>query len=234
MKEQGLVIIMDNDIFTTSLVLAEGLNVQHHNFIKLLKKYSYIPELTAFETLKVSTKGRAVNVAYLNELQSIIIITLMKNSPEVIKFKINLAGAFLKQRKLLAKLMAQKGNAEWLATRNDTKKMRRECTDVIQRFIEYAKMQGSKSAEKYYMSISRMELTGLFIMEQRFPNARDVMSIRQLNRIEMADEAIAISLEDSMKKELPYKECYQKAKEKIEAITAIFPRSPLPLHQELQ
>ena len=78
------------------------------------------------------------------------------------------------------------------------------------------------------MNLSRMELTGLFLLEQKYPNARDVMSIRQLHLIEMADEAIAISLEESMKMGLPYKECYQKAKEKIELLSRIFPKSPLP------
>jgi hypothetical protein len=77
-----------------------------------------------------------------------------------------------------------------------------------------------------------MELTGLFILEQKYPNARDVMSIRQLRLTEMADEAIAISIQDSMSKNIPYKECFQIAKDKVCALAKIFPRSPLPLALE--
>lgn len=59
-------------------------------------------------------------------------------------------------------------------------------------------------------------------------HARDVMSMRQLNLIEMADEVIAQSLKESMEKKLPYKECYQEAKARIEQLAKILPKSPLP------
>ncbi len=153
----------------------------------------------------------------------------MKNTPVVRQFKSTLAKEFFKQRRILQRILSQKDNAEWMVKRQETKQVRKECTDVIQQFIEYARLQGSKSAEKYYMNFSRMELTGLFLIEQKYPNARDVMSIRQLNLIEMADEAVAISLQDSMSKEIPYKECYQLAKEKISLLAKVFPPSPLPL-----
>jgi len=81
-----------------------------------------------------------------------------------------------------------------------------------------------------------MELTGLFILEGKYPNARDVMSMRQLNLIEMADEVIAQSLKESMDKGLPYKDCYKEAKTRIEQLARILPKSPLPalLNKELQ
>jgi len=225
---KGLVIVEGNNVFTSSLAISQGVGIDHDNVIKLIKKYSYIDILSVFETREQKTKGRPLNVIYLTELQSTFLITLMKNSEKVIEFKSTLTKAFFKQRKILQQILTQKNNADWLSRRNDTKVMRRECTDKIQEFVKYAISQGSKSAEKYYMNLSRMELTGLFLLEQKYPNARDVMSIRQLHLIEMADEAIAISLEESMKVGLHYKECYQKAKEKIELLAKIFPKSPLP------
>lgn len=224
----NLVVIMKNKIFTTSKAIADGVGIQHKNVLELLKKYSHIKNLSTFETEKVSTKGRSLEIAYLDELQATILITLMKNSPKVVEFKVKLAQEFFKQRNIINLLLAQKQNAEWIETRNKTKVMRKECTDVIQQFVLYAKSQGSKSAEKYYMNFSRMELTGLFILEQKYPNARDVMSMRQLNLIELADEAIANTLKECMEQKIPYKECYVKAKEKIELLSRIIPKSPLP------
>jgi hypothetical protein len=217
-----------SSIFTTTFILANGLNVEHESVMRLLKRHSNVPELSRFAIGEVRTKGRPIKVAYLDELQSTILITLMKNSPGVIDFKIKLSKAFFKQQKLLQQLLAQKNNAEWLEKRNKTKEMRHELMDMIQRFVVYAKEQGSKSAEKYYMALSRMELTGLFIMEQKYPNARDVMSMRQLNLIEMADEVIANALNDGMIEGLNYKECYKKAKERIEKLSQLIPPSPLP------
>ena len=223
-----IVLVRGNEIFTTSLAISEGVKIEHDNVVKLIKRYSYIDILSVFETRDHKTKGRPLSVIYLTELQATFLITLMKNSEKVIEFKSSLTKAFFKQRKILQQILTQQHNADWLLHRNDTKIMRRECTDKIQEFIQYAISQGSKSAEKYYMSLSRMELTGLFLLEQKYPNARDVMNFKRLNLIEMADEAIAISLEESMKIGLPYKECYQKAKEKIELLAKIFPKSPLP------
>jgi len=224
-----LVVMKGNNVFTTTLVLAEGLCVEHKSIIKLLKTHSNVEELKRFEIAKVRTKGRPIDVAYLDELQATILITLMKNSPEVVAFKVKLSKAFFKQQKLLQQLLSQQHNADWIEKRQDTKIMRRECTDKIQKFIENAKEQGSKSAEKYYMNLTRMELTGLFILEQKYPNARDVMNMRQLNLIEMADEVIANALEEGMVLKLPYKECYVLAKEKIQLLAKLFPPSPLPL-----
>ena len=229
-KNKGeLVVIKKNELFTTTLQIAEWTDNEHVQVMRLLKKYSYIEELNDFESHKLSTKGRAIVFGYLTELQATLLLTLMKNSKKVIEFKVKLTKEFFKQRRILQSLASQKSDVQWLEKREDTKAMRKECTDVIQEFVQYAKAQGSKSAEKYYMNFSRMELTGLFLIEQKFPNARDVMNIRQLHLIEMADEAVAISLKDSMSKNLPYKECYQIAKDRICLLAKIFPPSPLPL-----
>lgn len=224
-----LVIVNGQSVFTTSWIISQNLNIQHESVVRLIKEYSSIDELSRLQIGELPTKGRPVKIFLFEEVQALILVSLMKNSPEVIKFKINLVKAFIKYRRIAQHTIIQKQNTEWIEKRQDTKAMRRECTDVIQEFIAYAKAQGSKSAEKYYMNFSRMELTGLFLIEQKFPNARDVMNIRQLHLIEMADEAVAISLKDSMSKNIPYKECYQIAKDRICLLAKIFPPSPLPL-----
>ncbi len=227
MKE--IVMVRGNEIFTTSLAISEGVKIEHKNVIALIRKYSYLEDLSAFETAYVRTKGRPISVIYLTELQATLLIVLMNNSPEVLQFKITLTKAFFKQRKILQSILTQKQNAEWLLKRNETKVMRLEATDQIKRFIQYAIDQGSKSAHMYYMNISKMELQGLFLMDQKYPNARDVMNFKQLNLIEMADEAVKISLQEGMDAGLHYKEIYKLAKSKIDALAKIFPKSPLPL-----
>lgn len=223
-----LVIMENNEIFTTSQAIADGVGHGHSTVLKLIRNSTDLCQLRDLKSRSLKTKGRTGEVFYLDEEQATLVIMLMKNTSVVRQFKSTLAKEFFKQRRLLQALAIQKSNVEWMERRQETKIMRRELTDTIQEFIEYARAQGSKSADKYYMNFSRMELTGLFIIEQRYPNARDVMSVRQLNLIEMADQAIAISLRDSMEKEIPYKECYQIAKDKISLLVKIFPRSPLP------
>lgn len=227
-----LVTIIGSHVFTDSASLAAGLNIEHRSLVSLLKTHSEIKSFSDIKKIKRRVWKKEIDVYLLSELQASLLIALMKNSPEVINFKIKLVEEFYRMRQIISTKASNEKNLEWLSIRSETKAMRRECTDIIQKFISYAKDQGSKSAEKYYMNFSRMELTGLFILEQKYPNARDVMSIRQLRLTEMADEAIAISIQDSMSKNIPYKECFQIAKDKVCALAKIFPRSPLPLALE--
>lgn len=224
-----LVVIEKNNIYTTSMIISKNIKIDHKSVVKLIKDYSSIDELKRLSVAKVSTKGRAIINYLLTEEQALILVSLMSNTPEVIKFKVGLVKAFIKYRKLASQLLIQKSNQDYIERRKETKVMRRECTDVIQSFVSYAEAQGSKSAPKYFMNFTRMELTGLFLIEQKFPNFRDVMNIKQLNLIEIADEVIANSLKDSMEKSIPYKECFQIAKECISRLASLMPKSPLPV-----
>jgi len=223
-----MVTIMKNKLFTNTYEIAKGVGNQHETVMRLLKVHSNLDTFKSVKFEKVNTKGRPIDLYWLTEEQASLLILLMKNSEKTIKFKEKLNKAFFELRQVLADLMAKNQNLEWLEKRKETKVIRRELTDMIQEFIEYAKNQGSKSAEKYYMSISRMELTGLFLLEQKYPNYRDLMDFKQLNLIETADELIARSLKEAMNQGLNYKKCYAYAKEQIGRLAALFPKSPLP------
>lgn len=223
-----LVIMEGKKIYTTTWIISENLKLQHKSVLKLLSEHSNIAELERFEIAEVRTKGRPIKIALLNEIQAIILVSLMKNTPEVIDFKVKLATDFVKQRRLLQQILSQKQNAEYFAEREQGKLTRRETTDTIKEFIEYAIAQGSKNALRYYSNISKMEITGLFLIQQKFPNMREVLNTKQLHILKCADMAVQESLIEGMVAGLPYKEIYQLAKTKIEAIAKIFPPSPLP------
>jgi phage regulator Rha-like protein len=226
-----LVVMKKNKPFTTSLLMSDGIGIEHRAVLDLIRKYKDRKIFKTFtvEPQRLKTKGREKEFYYLSESQAIFLITLMKNSDKVLDFKESLVNAFIKYRDTAASLLAKSKEPDYVIKRIESKTVRKELTDMIQKFIAYAKDQGSKSAEHYYSNFSRMQLTGLFLLDQKYPNAREVMSIKQLNLIEMADEAIALSLEDSMLQGLPYKECYKKAKDKIELLARIFPPSPLAI-----
>lgn len=223
-----IVFLKGKEIFTTSLAISEGVGLDHSSVFKMIKKYSYTEILLGFEIQKLSTKGRPIEVALLTELQSTFLITLMKNSSKVIEFKSSLTKAFFRQRKLLQNLLSQKENHEWLQERGNGKISRLQETDVIKKFVNYATDQGSSNALRYYGNITKMQNNALFFIKQKFDNLRDVMDVEQLNSIKVADKVIRDSLEESMELKLPYKECFQKAKEKVEALAAIIKKSSLP------
>ena len=226
-----LIILKNNEPMTTSLNISQGIGIEHRAILQLIKKYKdrKIFQSSAFEMQKISTKGRKGEVYFLNEGQSMFLITLMKNSDIVLDFKEHLVNAFLKYRRIAQQKYIQSQNAEYQIKRLESKTIRRECTDTIKEFIEYAVNQGSKNAVRYYANLAKMELKGLFLLESHFGSARDFMTTKQLNLIEMADEAIKMTLEHGMSMNMPYKEIYLLAKSKIEDIAKIFPPSPLPM-----
>ena len=234
-----LIQVAGKDLLTSSLIIADGMDVDHRAIMKLVDNYRIRLEKRGevkMDMLKIVGKksGRPTRFAWLNERQFMFIATLMKNSETVIDFKDLLTEEFDRQKKLIAHLLTQRTNAAWLEQREQGKLSRREETDTIKEFIEYCKVQGSTSAEKYYMNISKMENKALFILEQRFPNIRDVLSGQQLQIIASADIAIARALKFGMEEGMHYKEIYQLAKKRIEEFAEIVGKTPIPIQSILQ
>lgn len=219
----SLVVIQNNDLLVSSWDLSEGFGVPHRAILRLLKKYK-----SEFETFGVVTTplpyvrlkkmGPPIQHQFLNEAQAMYLTTLLTNNETVRKFKMHLTREFIEQRKLLMKMMNNKSNQEWIEARAKGIYARKETTDVIKLFVEYAKEQGSKNAEQYYVNITSMEndkLVPLEFLEQKYPNLRQVVDQYTLNKLMMCDEIIAQALVEGMQKELYYKEIYRFAKERV-------------------
>lgn len=224
---------MNNEAYTTTLYISEGVGHTHETVVKLLKNSQDLDQFTDLKSGKIRTKGRPIDFYYLNEEQATLLIMLMRNSPKVKRFKSNLAKQFFKQRKMLQLLMSQKDNAQWLDERKKSKVLRLEETDAIAKFVNYATDQGSQNAHKYYMTISKMENKNLFFVTEKFKNLRDVLNMGQLTIIQTADMAVSNALLEGMNKKMHYKDIYQLAKKRVEAIAAIFPPSLVPAHPSI-
>lgn len=86
----------------------------HKNVIELIRKYTeHLMEFgpLAFETRVMRADGRGGEmgeVAFLNEPQSTLLVTFMRNSPNVINFKVALVKAFYELRgRITQQTMAQ-------------------------------------------------------------------------------------------------------------------------------
>lgn len=225
----NLVQIHNNEPLTNTLIVSEGLDLAHNSVMKLVDKYK--DRLETDETLRFEIRksgGRPVRIAWLNEWQFLFLATLMRNSETVLSFKQKLTKEFIKQRKLIAHLLTQRHNADWQLQREQGKIARREGTDTIQKFVEYAKLQGSTKPDMYYMALSKVENKALFIVTETFGNLREVLDGMQLQIIASADIAVAKALQDGMDKGLPYKEIYQLAKERLEQFAEIVGKSLVP------
>lgn len=89
----------DGQLVTTSEAIAQGTDTQHKNVLELVREYQIQLETlggVAFETRPFKTNGgiQQREIALLTEPQSTFLLTLMRNSEIVVKFKLALVKAF--------------------------------------------------------------------------------------------------------------------------------------------
>jgi len=219
----NLVVLNKEVPVTDTLVIAKGLSRQHKNTISLVRDYeSSFKKLgkIAFETRK-SKRGKPTTVAILNEGQVYFLFTLFSNSETVVNFKVRLVQDFIRMKTVLSNLQIERNKEEWIETRSQGKLTRKETTATIQEFVKYATIQGSQNAVRYYSNITKMENKALFILEQKYPNVREMLTHHQLSTIKIADRVIVEALEDGMIDNMNYKDIYKLAKERVETLATL-------------
>ena len=219
----SLVIIEKNNLVTTSLTVAEGVEYEHRTVLKLIREHeSDIREFGIISLgVRKSKRGKPTEYYKLNELQVYFLMTLMQNNEKVTRFKKELIKEFGRMRKALINIQVMHQNQEWQQLRIEGKAIRRETTDAIKDFVEYAVKQGSKNAIRYYSNISKMENKALFILEQKFENVREVLNNHQLSTLKTADRIVYETLQEGIERGLHYKEIYQLAKERVETLATL-------------
>jgi len=217
----------------------QGFGYNEHRALKKVifkhrEDFTELGELISATVVAETKKGRPDESYLLNERQFILLVMLAKNTPESIQLKKRIEQEFFRMRQVLAQATANRNNEEWLSTRKDGKQVYFQKTNVIKQFVDYATAQGSKSASKYYMNLSTMENSALFILEQKYPNVREFLNVRQLFQVAMADQIVEKALQDGMEQSLPYKEIYQLAKERVIQFSNIIGKSLVIEFQDKQ
>ena len=181
-----------------------------------------------FEMQKPNAKGGRPTKGYLlNEDQFILLVLLARNSKEVIQLKIRVAKEFKRMKQTISNLIAQRQNPDWQNVRSDGKAVYLQKSDVIKEFVDYAKAQGSTSAERYYSNLATMENKALFFIERKYKNMREIMTIKQLMQVATADQVVEKALNDGMTDNLHYKDIYKLAKSRVISFAEIIGKSQL-------
>lgn len=95
-----LVLIHHNEPMTTSLAIAEGTENTHQAILKMVK--TYVAQLQEFGEvgfqIRLNPQGSPTEFAFLNEQQATLLITFLRNSDIVVRFKVALVKAFYELR----------------------------------------------------------------------------------------------------------------------------------------
>lgn len=108
--------------------------------------------------------------------------------------------------------IASEKDSKWLGTRNEAKQARHYETDQIKLFVEYAKEQGSKSADRYYMLFTKL-INGKIGIQSR---KRDELSQEALMELESLETLVKMRIRKLMEKKTFYKKIYQEVKMLVE------------------
>lgn len=232
----GLVKVLEGVPVISTLDVCKGFEVKHRAVMELIHKYNTeFQSIRSFPVLTVKTSGaaggRPVSFCMLDEVQVTFLGTLLRNSTTVIPFKLKLSVEFHRIKKELTRLVSQNQNAEWLEQRKAGKITRVLTTGTVKEFTLYAKEQGSQNAEKYYITISKMENSALFLLEQQYKNLRDMLDIHQLSTVKSADQIVIKALRDGMDKGMHYKDIYKLAKARVETFAEVIGKTLIPSSQ---
>ena len=202
-----LVELRGNDVFTNSKIIEAGTNNEHHAVRELIKKYK--ADIEDFGTLLISneesTGGRPMELFLLNEEQATFVITLLRNSKIVVKFKKELVRQFYAMRRFLL----ERQSHQWNDTRITNKENRLKETDVIKALVEYAKEQGSTHSDKLYITYTKLAKTVI-------GGKRDELTVTDLNNLTLVESIILQTIRIDMSMNMHYKEIYKDCKDRIE------------------
>jgi phage regulator Rha-like protein len=208
-----LVELKGNDVFTNSKVIADGTNNQHESVVAIIRKYEKdILDFgnIDFSDLKSGKRGQPERVYYLNEEQATFVITLLRNSKIVVKFKKELVRQFYAMRRFIL----EKQSKLWGETRIANKENRLKETDVIKLLVDYAKEQGSTHSDKLYVTYTKFAKSVI-------GGNRDNITVSDLNNLTLVESIILQTIRIDMSMGMHYKDIYRDCKNRIEQFADI-------------
>lgn len=226
----NLVILKGNDVFTNSWVIAEGTGNSHRAIKSIVDKYSddfkefgklsYHSKWFENEKQKkifsdnskgVSREKTKIEVILLNEPQATLLITYLRNTEQVRRFKKNLVFEFYRMRDFIR----EKQTPAWQESRQTGITTRKKETDAIKRLCEYATAQGSKHPERLYTVYTKLANKAAGITN------RTTATNLQLSVLTVAESIIAQTIDAGIEENKPYKEIYQDCKRKLAVLQGV-------------
>lgn len=115
----------------------------------------------------------------------------------------------------MKEFIMERNSQIWQDTRALTKAVRKQETDAIREYVEYATAQGSTHAVRYYTSISRLANKTAGITD------RDLAHVEQLSGLMLVERIIAEEIRAGIAAGKPYKQIYTDLQARLSSINAL-------------
>lgn len=214
-----LITVKQNEAYCDSSLVAKKFGIQHakvvraiENLAKRLSMTQCHPKIQPFEKVY---RGQTFK-AYLMDREFFTMLCMRFDNQKALEWQVKFNNAFYEmEERILSNIRNNKDN-KFLETRQQGKLARREETDIIKDFVEYATNQGSKSAKFYYKHITNATYKALELMVQKEPKIRDALNIYELAELMLAERVAKNSLKKYMDLGRNYKDIYESVKKDLE------------------
>ena len=214
-----LVVMHKDKPMVSSELIARKFGKIHRNVMRDIENLECSDRFSTlnFEQSEFTNERGRAYTCYLMTRDGFAFLCMGFTGKDAAVWKEKYIDAFNKMEKAL---LRKSDNIGWRQARLQSKEVRKDFTDVVKRFVDYATKQGSKSAAMYYMNITKMEYSALELTEKGqkvskdFRNTLDLMDLSFLSAAEFVAQN---ALDEGMHRHLPYKEIYRLAKERVQS-----------------
>lgn len=214
-----LVKINQNKVFADSRIIADTFGKAHRNVMRDIESLiENLNENNAQNITLLFSKKKFINEInreyfyYEMNRDGFSLLVMGFTGKKAFQWKIKFIEAF----NLMEKTLLNKSNEEWLTTREQGKLIRRNETDTIQEFTDYAISQGSKSAQFYYKHYTNATYKALQLLENKKPKTRETLDLLQLHQLLLAEDIVTKTIKREMENKEHYKVIFEKCKISLE------------------
>lgn len=223
-----LVYTKRNNNYTTTRIVAKKFEKKHAYVVGLvediIKKYGELRVQNLNPSFKKQKGHYHGSDFYYYELDKEFFSMLMMrfSGKKAFEWQAKFNNAFYQMEEILIKQAHNQNNEMWLGQREQSKLMRREETDVIKEFVEYATKQGSSKANFYYKHITNATYKCLGLIQHKRPKLRETLDIMETHQLILAEMTARKSILKYMKDGEDYKVIFVLVKRDLETFADSF------------
>ena len=215
-----LVRALNNEAFCDSVMVSKKFGQKHSELTKTIRKLkAQVEELRGGATppkvqeFQQMYRGQEFT-AYLMDRTFFSLLAMRFRGLKALEWQIKFNDAFYEMELKLLNLQNSKKQQQLLA-RKDGILVRKEETNAIAEFIDYAVSQGSRSAKWYYSHITKATYKALELVLTEAPSLRDTLGVYELSELLLAERLVICKLYEYMSLGRNYKDIFQSIKKDL-------------------
>lgn len=210
-----LVIEKNHEAVCTSLQIAEKFEKQHKHVLEKIEKIlaDSSAEFSAQCFKRSSYKddtGKSNKMYYINR-DGFTFLVMGFTGKKANEWK----WQYIKAFNQMESIISEQRTPMFIEERTQNKVIRLAETDTIKEFVEYARSQGSKNAEKYYSNYTKMSNKAVGIESVKYATTI------QLSRLTLIENIIANQIRVGMEQKKYYKDIFKDCKKQIETFKTV-------------